>query len=306
MSFLSMFGAPTPVTDYVRNRRETWAAHTRGVEVLRAAGIPAPPEWVALRERYAKFIELPDHGVDRLAKGIVTGTGDLTELRAVAMAEAMARQSHDAGINERVQQAVLEELVRIYASAAPRNYKLAAGRFDTAAKAFTNAASHLDLDANGDQLVTVSSAARQAWLDAPSLATELEESLHTLCAAAALAGAPTDVAFVNGATDIPTAAHQIALACDPGKCHRRKVWLAWLNTDKRTGRWGALAALGVKIRAANTPTIAPYKEPEPFVPVVNSGGRIENWDPHDGDLPGSWRPVNVGWQHEHPNVKGVI
>jgi hypothetical protein len=307
VSLFSIFGPPHSGPEQATYRRDTWPAHTRAVGILQDAGIAPPPEWSAVHQRYIKLIELPDEGLDRLANAVINGTGDWTELRALAMTEELARSAHDANINEQVQQRVLTELVNLYKAAAPRNYKLAAAKFDTAAAALTAAAKHIDLESPGDQLAAASSAARQAWLDAPSLATELGEALHALCAAAALAGAPPDVAFVtSSADDITTAEHQIGLCADPGKAHRRKVWEAWAITGGRTARWGALHKLGVKLRAASDPVTAFYKRPENLVTVQKPGGRLGQWDPHDGDLPRGWFPVNVGWIAEKPSTTGIL
>ncbi|MDR3662994.1 MAG: hypothetical protein P4L86_21840, partial [Mycobacterium sp.] len=97
----------------------------------------------------------------------------------------------------------------------------------------------------------------------------------------------------------------IALAADPGRAHRRKVWAAWTTATGRTGRWGALAALGVKLRAATTATAQPYPLPPDYIPCHDAGHIVRNWDPCDGPVPKGWRPASVGWigqQREHDHL----
>jgi hypothetical protein len=222
----------SPVTDPASLEpgftRDPWRAHVSAVEVLRQCGIEPPAPWSALLGRYTHFIELPDAAADRLAAEIVSPNGaNVSLLRALALVEEIARGGDDSGVNSKVQAAVLRELETLYQPVAQHNYKLSAQRFDAAAKAFTALAGACDAEASGDTLVHASPAARQAWLDAPAAAAALEEALRPLLAAAALAGAPGDVAFISGGTDTATVEHQIAIACDPGKAHRRRVWEAW-------------------------------------------------------------------------------
>ena len=243
--------------------RDQFRAHMSAVEALASAGIPAPAEWLALRSRYADYIDLGDHAVDRLTAEIIHPTGaDLVTLRANALSEQIARSGDQAGINQRVQTAVGRELEASYRPAAAQNYKLAAARYDDAATHFTVATKTVDVEAGGQTLVTCSAAARDYWLAAPALAAELDTCRAILYAAASLVDAvPADVAFVSGASDLTTIEYQIAIACDPGKAHRRKVWAAWHATAGRTGRWGPLIGLGVKLRAADPATVTPYKQP---------------------------------------------
>lgn len=288
--------------------RDGFRCHLSAVETLTQAGIAPPAQWEALKDRYAAYINMGNPSTDRLAAEVVQPTGaDLATLRAVAVAEEQATGGADATVNERVQAAVLRQLEALYSAVAKRNYRTAADRYDTAAKRFTGAANTVNVESSGDMLISASGAQREAWLQAPSLAADLDAARHVLFAAATLAGASPDVAFVSAATDARTVEHQIALACDPGRAHRRKVWLAWATTDGRTGKWGALHALGVKLRAAGDPTkTVPYKQPEQPVAVSKPGGRLGYWDPHDGDLPRGWQPVNTGWIAEKPSTSGVL
>jgi len=55
----------------------------------------------------------------------------------------------------------------------------------------------------------------------------------------------------------------LPLACDPGNQHRRRVWEAW-DANGRCGRWSALHARGIPIRALpNLGDFELYRLPEP-------------------------------------------
>jgi hypothetical protein len=289
-------------------RRDDWPAHLTAVGTLRHAGIEPPSAWSDLLRRYTSFVELANPAIDHLIAEILSPTGaEVGALRAAALAEEIARTADDAAINQRVQAAVLQKLLETYAPVAQRNYKTAVSRFDDAAKRFTDVTKLVDVEGTGETLVSSTHAARDAWLSAPALAADVEEQLRLLLAAAALTGARQDVAYINEATDTGTAELQIALCANPKGAHRRRVWEAWATKSGRTGRWGALRALNVEIRAAREPVgLTPYARPQKPVPVARPGGQVQNWDPHDGDLPRGWKPVNVGWMAEHPSTTGVL
>jgi len=286
--------------------RDLFRCHLTAVEALAGAGIPPPAEWTQVRDRYSAYIELGNPSADRLADAVISGRGDLVELRSSAAAEELTNGEVDSAINTKIQAAVLRELERLYQPVAQRNYKTAAESYSGAAKRFTSAARAIDVEAPGDTLVTATQAAREAWLAAPGLAAELDQSLLVLLAAAALCGQRPDVAYLTDATDVGTAGLQISLCTDPGKAHRRKTWVAWSTTGGRTGRWGPLVALGVTLRAASDPAeISAYEPPVAPVAVSRPGGRLSHWDPHDGPLPSGWKPVATGWLAEHTSPEQV-
>ncbi len=308
MSYFFAAGADVPALHggATLYNRDLFRAHLSAVESLSSAGISPPPEWAALRDRYAAFIEMGNHAVDRLAAEVAKPSGaDLTLLRNAAMAEELGTAEADASINSRVQAAVLGQLEALYSPVAQRNYRTAAERYNHSAKRFTDAAKTVDVEAAGETLVTATTAQREAWLSGPALAGDLEEALRPLLAAASLAGAPADVAYISGATDVGTTEYQLALALDPGKAHRRKTWVSWSKTDGRTGKWGALHALGVKLRASDDPRVTPYKRPEQPVAVARPSGQVQYWDPHDGPLPPRWQPVAVGWVGEKTSTAAI-
>lgn len=304
------FQTPTPTGPPQTYSRDRWMTHTGAVATLQGAGIPAPDGWVDLLARFTALAELGDRAADQLAHELIHPSGrDITSLRAAALAEEIGDNGADAAVTQRVQALVHGQLQALYEPVSKSNYKLAASRFDAAAKRFAAYAHAVDVEADGEALVTLNAAAREGWLEAPGAAAELEAALRPLFAAAALAGAPDDIAFIGGATDIVTTEFQIAIATDPGKAHRRRVWEAWHHKGgrSRTGRWGALLAHGVTIRAASDPSGAgAYSRPEEFIPVSSAGGRIQNHDPHDGPIPRGFKQVASGWMGESGSDDGNV
>jgi hypothetical protein len=84
----------------------------------------------------------------------------------------------------------------------------------------------------------------------------LTELLIPLEAAATLAGVSV--------SDTERDTILLPLTVDTAGKHRRKVWTAWARTDGRTGRWGALAAAGCVIRAADLDQLQAYSELRPI------------------------------------------
>jgi hypothetical protein len=279
-------------------RRDEFRAHTAAVEQLRAAGIEAPQPWTALRNRFGAFVELGRPAADMLSREVISpsGTADILMLRCAAVLEELDIAEAEARVTAQVTSAVLGQLRSAYSSAALRNYKAAAARYDSAARRLSEAADLIDVECDGDALVSATQGQRDAWLAAPDAAVDCEAALAVLCAAASLAGAAPDVAFVGPAADIPTMEVQIALCADPGKAHRRKTWAGWLHAGGRTGRWGKLHALDVTLRAAKDPaSVAPYAKPPALLSVIDRENRVTKWDPCDGKPPQGFRVALDGW-----------
>jgi hypothetical protein len=171
-------------------------------------------------------------------------------------------------------------LVAAYSEVAASNYGKVGKEFDAVATAFTAAAKQCDPEADADAIVEQPDSVRQGWLDSTVHAAELDRLVPVLRAAAELCG-------VSSADDT----WLLPLVCDPSGCDRRRVWEAWKADAARCGRWGALAGLGARIRAADLQGFEPYRMPRPLVrkqfPVggPNSRGiyRPEIIDPENED-----------------------
>lgn len=287
------------------DRRDLFSCHLASVDTLANAGIEPPKAWTELRARYTDYVELGATAADRLAAEIITPLGaDLVALRNCAIVDELTITGPaEARVSDTVRTHVLKELQRLYGPAAQQNYDRAAQKFNSLARQFSDCARATDVEADGNSLIHASSAERQAWMDAPTVAGALEESLRPLLAAAVLCGAPPTVAFLGQASDIITAEHQIAIACVPGKAHRRRVWEGWLTTGRRTGRWGALHAAGVRLKASDRPAdVTPYQRPPKPIPVLDNLNRVRNFDPCDGPLPKGWRNTIDGWQGANSDI----
>ena len=79
-----------------------------------------------------------------------------------------------------------------------------------------------------------------------------------------------------------------SLTVDANGLHRRRVWEAFEETGGRTGRWGALRALGARIRAADLDSYEPYRKPKPMeVKQIRHGIGVRQIlvDPEDAPEP---------------------
>ncbi|WP_373199842.1 hypothetical protein [Mycobacterium marinum] len=257
--------------------------HIAAVDTLAAAGIKPPAGWLALRDRFHAFTAAEHPCTDLLATEIVSPTGaDVNVLRGAALAEWFP--TTEADVRGAVARAVHAEMLRLYQPVAARHYRALATQFDEAATKFSKAARTADPELSPNRVVyDLDEAGRQSWLAAAVLAAELDSLLAPLAAAATLAGAPAEV---NTPTD-GAEGYRIALATDPGKLHRRRVWESW-GAAGRCGRWSALHKLGASIRACSKPErLQPYELPKPYlvkvVPGKYGGEDRQYVDPHDFD-----------------------
>jgi hypothetical protein len=257
-----------PITDFFQQ-----------VRTVEAAGASLPREWTELRSRFDSFAALDTPKLAQLTEAVLTGGADVESLRALAIAE-QSFPEHIARVTNHVRRQVFEQLRSIYSDVARDSYAAIAAQFDQQAKAFMTAAKTADVEADAaDMLKTGSDKQRRAWLDAEGYAHRLTELVEPLAAAAQLAG----VKIEDSARDTIL----LPLTIDAAGQHRRKVWTAWLHTDGRTQRWGALAAAGCTIVAAELDQLQSYSELRPIeqrqTPVPGEYGvyQITVHDPED-------------------------
>ena len=189
----------------------------------------------------------------RLADGVIDGSDNLDTLRALALAKAAALPPAIATVNNIVRAAVLQQLNDIYAPVSRANYDRLATEFGSVATKFTNCAAATDPETDAAEMVSAPEKVRKAWTDAEQLAHRLTTAMAKLQAAASLAGVP---GAERGETLLPMVADLTGL-------HRRRAWECWRRTSGRTNRWGALVALGARIRAADLDRLEPYALPLP-------------------------------------------
>jgi hypothetical protein len=216
-------------------------------------------------------------------EAISAGDPDAVEATLLRATTATLSRAH---VQSRLARTVLLALRDAYTDTAGDNYGVIAKRYDAAAAKFAECAATVDVGMDAEAMVSRSAKERGAWSDAGVHAAELDSLLPVMVAAAALTG--IRVADRDGATLTGTI---IGLTCDPGTAaHCRRVWEAWKSARSyRCGRWGALLALGVKLRAADLSTFEPYREPRPLEHrQERSGGSLGGVrqftvDPEDAD-----------------------
>jgi hypothetical protein len=232
-------------------RRDPLSQHIHLVDVVAAITEP-PKEWTALRARWDAFTDFTATPLlEKLTEAVVSGSGDLPILRALANAEAAPER---ADIVIAVRAEVYPRLIAAYSEAAPINYDKVAKEFDTVASAFTAAAKQCDPEADSSAVVGQPDSVRQGWLESTVRAAELDRLVPVLCAAAELCGTSTREDTML-----------LPLLIDTAGLHRRRVWEAWQASGERCDRWGALAGLGARIRAADLEGFEPYRARKPLI-----------------------------------------
>jgi len=187
----------------------------------------------------------------RILEAIVIG--DAGKVEQAMMAAQLAKGDRGA-IRGRIARAVLPALRAAYAESAAANYASFAVMYDKAAAKLAACASKVDIELPAEKIVGLSASERAGWMDAALAAKEVDRLFAVLVDAATLAG-------IRDADSNPGT--RIALATDPGTAHRRRVHEAWASKG-RCGRWAALLALGVSLRAAAVDAFTPYGDPAPI------------------------------------------
>lgn len=222
-----------PITDFFNN-----------IATVTAAGVTLPAEFTELRDRLEEFTIIETPCRDRLHDALLSGNGDLSTLRALTLAE-QAQQPH--ALNTQARKWVVSELIAIYSAVAVDNYTAIAQEFNRLAADFSKATDAVDVEADAATLISAPDKQRKAYVEAELLAQRMTELIPALRAAAALAGAQ----------DVETHQGTLTLVCDPSEATGQQTWSAWFATG-RCGRWAALKAAGITLRAARLSEFAPY------------------------------------------------
>lgn len=111
---------------------DTLIRHPRDVDTVIAAGANVSPMWTALRARIDARADA-ETMLQRYTTVLLTGEGDLTALRAAALAEVTAGSVNAAAVENAALAIAGRKLVELYASSAAEVYSHCAARFDAAA-----------------------------------------------------------------------------------------------------------------------------------------------------------------------------
>lgn len=253
--------------------------HVSAVLAATIPGVVAPPkDWIELRQRFTEFTKMESAAADRLALAVLDGDDDeIFELRVSALAEAAGQHNPQAAaaVTNKVRGVVLERLNLLYSAEATDIYGKIADRFDATAQKFTAAAELVDPEVNADEVVAANTKVRNAWTEAPAIAAELDRLLPALLASARLCGMTGHEALLTLPLTISTDGH------------RRTTWSAWDSKGDRCGRWSAIVAAGIEIRAARDPqAVREYRRPRDFIKRIETSGGVDRivWDdPEDSD-----------------------
>ena len=230
--------------------KDMYSEHTRRVQALERAGIAAPDEWTAARQRLDAFMSLKYPARQRLIEAIIDPDGeDIDMLRAAAYSEMNIVPA----VNHHVRAAVLEALVQVYNPVSRVNFKRVADQFDSAAAQFAKAADIINPETPAESVVNETQARRSAWSAAPLHSSKLDALMQPLICAAELCGK----------TIGRDERMQLPLVVDDRSVHRRKLWEAWDSKDgQRCGHWSALLAVGAVIRAVDLGDLRAYRRPK--------------------------------------------
>jgi hypothetical protein len=255
------------------------------VDAITAQGGTASDAFTKIRAGWVAATSDPTTADLEDAIIVAIGTGDAGKVEAAMLAAQLAKGDRSQ-IRGRIARAVLPALRTAYAATAADNYSAIAKGYDEAAGKLAGCAAAVDITLDAEKIVGLSAKAGTAWMDSATVAAELDGLLAALVGAANLAGIAT-VSVAGG----PLTGAVIALACDPGTAHRRRVFEAW-ESRGRCGRWAALLALGVTLRAADLDGFAPYADPKPLEVRQQRSGmgvRQVTVDPEDQD----YQPVST-------------
>lgn len=196
----------------------------------------------------------------------------LTPLRTTALLAMAASPQMSAEVRNTIAPIAHGDIVQAYQPNAKGNYERVRAAWQETADTLTAHAKTVDIEGDPGKLITATDTERTAWLDAGVAAARLDQLTAVLLDAAILAGAATD-----------TDTHRLGLTIHAPGIHRRRVWEAW-ETQGRTGKWGALLVLGVKLEASALDKITAYREPKPLEMRQEKSGygvRQYQHDPED-------------------------
>lgn len=251
---------------------ERFRHHRHAVSILAGVGVEPPKRWRELDANLDAYLAIQNNAAERLAALVIRPVkgADLASLRALALAEQADTPHAVASVNSIVVTSVEAAMLDAYADTAAENHAAVCAKFDAEAQAFTDAATIAPPEAASDAMITADDATRTAYVAASIHSAALDKLMPAVLASAQLCGVRIDSgqdALGERWWESPLdEAAALALTVNPGELHRRRIWEAWQTVGGRTGRWGALVAVGATIRAlSNLDTYAPYRRPRPLI-----------------------------------------
>ena len=251
--------------------------HRERVALIAEHGGTVPAAYRKAEQRWDAWNEASnDQPLTALTDAYADGADEdtLATLRAAALIAEVATPVQLAAVRNSVAPAAHAALRAAYAPQASKNYAKIAEQYNNAAAEFTRLADITDPETDARKLVSADEDTRRAWLEQELIAGKLNTLATVLADAALLAG-----------TSVKSEPALIGLLTDPKSAHRRRVWEAW-TSNGRCGKWSALIALDVDLRAANLDEHRPYREPRPLETQHIRGAigvRSVTIDPEDPD-----------------------
>lgn len=224
--------------------------HVDAVSFVRANGGTVSKKWVEIDSRYDAFRYRQSSPIDDLYDAIISGADEATLNRkysdvvadTVASVDGSAKYvagTAESVIKNTIRRRIAAALIQEYATTAEANIKVIADQFDTEYARFLELASAIDPETPPERLVGQPMEVQTAWLESAEVSARLDTLLRALKAAVGLAG----IRNLDNDAEISLVAPTDAVGM-----HKRAVWDAW-KTDGRCGRWSALAAADIEIRA---------------------------------------------------------
>lgn len=251
--------------------------------VLTIPGTSVTDDFNSARKGYEHLVTLliDEHTTtqDKLNQAVVTGDNKL--IRGALAAHTLAElASRDYDTRNAAERATLATLRLAYRATATANYHAVAAWYNDQAKALAEDVAAVDIAARAEDVISGTAKARTAWEYAPLHAQALEQAATVLHEAAYLAEVQLHHTTHERHTD-----QRLALTLDPSTLGIRELWSLWDQEEEhRAGRYGALAAAHVKLRAADIDDFAPHRRPKPFETTYvpsGRGHRAVQLDPED-------------------------
>jgi|GEM_PF-3455033 len=231
--------------------------------ILTIPGTSVTGDFTNARAGYEHLVDLlvEEHHTTQAKLNQAVATGDAKLIRGALAAHLLADLgSRDYDARNETERATLATLRLAYRATADANYQAVATHYNNTAKTLLDDVAAVDISARPEDVISGTAKARTAWEYAPTHAQAVAVASALLHDAAVLAGAQLHHTTHEQVTD-----QRVALTLDPSTIGIRELWALWDQDEPhRAGRFGALAAVGLKLHAANLDDFAPQRRPKPY------------------------------------------